>query len=334
MVGRFRIKFIAAFLFACLAVMALPAQNREYVVQKGDTLYSIARNHGLILQELLDANHLTKNSTLKAGQKLILPVKAKSPGKSPAPSAGPAPSPSPVPGANPEEPSAVTLEKYTVQKGDTLFGIARQNGVEVAVLLKANKIDAKSALKVGQVIMVPRPVVANVRAKPGASPVPTPSSSENPAVSANPSPTTSQSVDIEANTAQASEGTMLKTKPYTLGAKLSWPHPGERLQVDGKLPGLLIKAANGDSVKSISSGKVIYSSPHSTLGYMVFVLSNSGFTYIYGGNDSSALRVGDAVKVGDIIGQVGLTPGFMDPEVYFSTWKDGAYIDPSLVPRD
>ena len=136
------------------------------------------------------------------------------------------------------------------------------------------------------------------------------------------------------NTAQASEGTWLSTKPYSLGAKLSWPHPGERLSVDGKLPGLLIKAAKGDEVKSISSGKVIYSNPHATFGYVVMVLGDNGFTYLYGGNDSSSLRMGDSVKTGDSIGQVGETPGFPVPQIYFSTWKDGAYIDPASVPRD
>jgi lipoprotein NlpD len=216
-----------------------------------------------------------------------------------------------------------------VQKGDTLYGIARENGVDISLLLKTNKITLKSSLKAGQILLIPR-VVPAVSASP--SPKPSPNAVVTPSPTATPTP--SASVDIAENTAQASEGTLLSTKPYSLGAKLTWPHPGERLQVDGKLPGLLIKASKGDDVKSISTGKVIYSNPHATFGYMVMILGNNGFTYVYGGNDSSALRMGDTVKSGELIGQVGATPGFPEPEVYFSTWKDGAYIDPAAVPRD
>lgn len=41
-----------------------------YKVRKGDTLYSIARHHGLSVEELRDLNDLPKHSPLHAGQKL------------------------------------------------------------------------------------------------------------------------------------------------------------------------------------------------------------------------------------------------------------------------
>jgi lipoprotein NlpD len=320
MVRRFTHKLIAAIMVAIMVLPALLAQNMEHTVAKGETLSSIARNSGLSLQDILVANHLTMKSTIKPGQKIILPVKTVAQA-------------SPVPSSKPDVAETVVLIKYTVVKGDTLYGIARQNGVEFSNLLKVNKLTEKSALKTGQTLVIPRP-----------APVPSVAPSENPGPSLatvpSPSPVASSppaaaaSISLAENPAQASEGTWLSTKPYSLGAKLSWPHPGERLLVDGKLPGLLIKAAKGDEVKSISSGKVIYSNPHSTFGYVVMVLGDNGFTYLYGGNDSSSLRMGDSVKIGDSIGQVGETPGFSDPQVYFSTWKDGAYIDPATVPRD
>lgn len=45
-----------------------------YKVRKGDTLYSIARNHGLSVEELRDLNDLPKHSPLHAGQKLRVSV--------------------------------------------------------------------------------------------------------------------------------------------------------------------------------------------------------------------------------------------------------------------
>ena len=321
--GRFSVKIFAAVMMTGMVLPGLVAQDLEYVIQKGETLFSIAKNHGLILQEILDTNHLTSKSTIKVGQKILLPGK------------GTPESTVAVPSVTP----AVATEKYTVQKGDTLYGIARLKGVDLKLLLKTNKLTEKSAIAVGQVVLVPVKPEA-IAASPSPSPVaaakpsPTPSPATVAAVAASPSPSASQSVDMAENTAQASEGTWLKTKPYANGANLSWPHPGERLQVEGKLPGLLIRASKGDPIKAVCSGKVVYSGPHSTLGHIVFIQNPGGFIYIYGGNDGSVLKTGDAVKSGDAIGQVGLTPGFPEPEVYFSTWKDGTYIDPATVPRD
>ncbi len=51
-----------------------PANGNEYVVQKGDTLTSIAKNNGVTISDLRKANNLTSDS-LKVGQKLVLPSK-------------------------------------------------------------------------------------------------------------------------------------------------------------------------------------------------------------------------------------------------------------------
>jgi LysM repeat protein len=50
------------------------ANGNEYVVQKGDTLTSIAKNNGVTIADLRKANNLTSDS-LKVGQKLVVPSK-------------------------------------------------------------------------------------------------------------------------------------------------------------------------------------------------------------------------------------------------------------------
>lgn len=48
--------------------------QREYVVQQGDTLYSIAQRYNTTVDELVAANNLpSRNSILSIGQKLIIP---------------------------------------------------------------------------------------------------------------------------------------------------------------------------------------------------------------------------------------------------------------------
>jgi len=48
--------------------------GNEYIVQKGDTLTSIAKNRGVTVAELRKVNNLTSDS-LKVGQKLVIPSK-------------------------------------------------------------------------------------------------------------------------------------------------------------------------------------------------------------------------------------------------------------------
>ena len=68
-----------------------PAGNQSggsvYVVQRGDTLSRIARNHGVSVSQLAAANGLRTNSWVYVGQRLVIPG-----------TDGPAPSPAPTPG--------------------------------------------------------------------------------------------------------------------------------------------------------------------------------------------------------------------------------------------
>ena len=51
---------------------AAATSGNDYVVQKGETLTSIAKSHGVSVADLRKANNLTTDS-LKVGQKLIIP---------------------------------------------------------------------------------------------------------------------------------------------------------------------------------------------------------------------------------------------------------------------
>jgi len=71
-----------------------------YVVQRGDTLFRIALNHGVTLQALGQANGLTNLNVIFAGQTLIIPGSP--------PAVPPTPSPLPPPGSTPEPPAVPT----------------------------------------------------------------------------------------------------------------------------------------------------------------------------------------------------------------------------------
>ena len=102
--------------------------GNTYVVQRGDTLYSIANKFNTTVSELKTANNLTSNF-LQLGQQLIIP-------------------------SIPEAPSAGEYIKYTVQKGDSLYSIANEFKTTVNDLINYNQLSS-STLSVGQQILIP-----------------------------------------------------------------------------------------------------------------------------------------------------------------------------------
>ncbi|HEU0166393.1 MAG TPA: LysM domain-containing protein [Chloroflexota bacterium] len=75
---------------------------------------------------------------------------ASAPASTPASVKPSAASPSPKPQA-----SAGAKASYTVQAGDTLFAIARRNGISLEALTTANGMPASATLKVGQKLEIP-----------------------------------------------------------------------------------------------------------------------------------------------------------------------------------
>lgn len=100
--------------------------TNTYVVQKGDTLYSIANKLGTTVSELKKENNLTSN-TLQIGQVLRIPTKEIY-----------------------EEEENV----YVVKKGDTLYSIAMANNTTVDELKKANNLTS-NILSTGQLLKIP-----------------------------------------------------------------------------------------------------------------------------------------------------------------------------------
>lgn len=111
----------------------IPAST--YVVQKGDSLWSIARKNNLTTAELAAANNMPANSVLQIGRRLLVPSKG---------IAGPGPV-SAVGGAT---------SAYTVKSGDTLSTIASRHGTTIAAIRSANNLRG-DLVRVGQELKIP-----------------------------------------------------------------------------------------------------------------------------------------------------------------------------------
>lgn len=110
--------------------------SNTYVVQKGDSLYSIARKLNTTVDELKRLNNLTSN-TLSIGQILKLPK----------PTDIDEPS---------QEPTNIT---YTVQSGDSLYKIATKYNTTVDAIKKANNL-TNNLLSIGQVLTIPTTTIS------------------------------------------------------------------------------------------------------------------------------------------------------------------------------
>lgn len=107
--------------------MILPLSNKEknmYIVKKGDSLYKIANMYETTIEEIIKLNNLS-NTSLSIGQVLEIPL-AK---------------------------GVLSTNYYIVQKGDTLYSIAKQNNINVEEIIKLNNLE-NNIISIGQKIKI------------------------------------------------------------------------------------------------------------------------------------------------------------------------------------
>ena len=109
-------------------VLMLPLKNQLitddniYIVQKGDTLYSLAKKFKTTVNNLIELNYLS-NNILSIGQKLYVPTEN---------------------------------NIYIVKAGDTLYKIAKNNNTTINELIKINNL-SNNMLSIGQKIKIKNP---------------------------------------------------------------------------------------------------------------------------------------------------------------------------------
>lgn len=139
----------------------LSAQNNTtYIVQAGDTLFSIARKFNTTIDGLQQANQIANPNALVVGQRLIIPnASAAQNPITPTPTArGPtanAPAPTQKAAATPP-PASQQNETYIVRAGDTLAQIAAQFGVNLQELMRVNNLTNPNVISVGQRLLIPK----------------------------------------------------------------------------------------------------------------------------------------------------------------------------------
>lgn len=111
-------------LFLCYTLSA-----EQYTVQSGDTVYSIAKRHGLSVNDILNENPGINITELRVGHVINVPID-----------------------------TSLTIKhesftQYRVKKGDTLYSIARRFDTTPDALQKINKLQG-SAIKAGMSLQI------------------------------------------------------------------------------------------------------------------------------------------------------------------------------------
>lgn len=281
------------------------AGPRVHVIAKGETIYSIARAFKVTPEALLKANGISDPTRLMVGQKLSIP------------------------------------QVHVVVKGETLYSIAREAGLTVDELRAANGLGANAVITPGQtLVLLGKPAgsastagSAGAAATGGAQGPSAKTGATGSATTSTPGSGPKGSTPGSADSSSTLFPPLVKTSAKAVDGKLAWPCKGEARYLDGKIDGIMFLTERGMPSLAVASGKVVSAGPYRGFGLVVFVQSKSGYYYVYAGNDSLSVRMGDQVKAGQELGKVGFDAKEGRAAAYFFVFRDGQSLDPAKAPR-
>jgi murein DD-endopeptidase MepM/ murein hydrolase activator NlpD len=97
--------------------------------------------------------------------------------------------------------------------------------------------------------------------------------------------------------------------------------------------GLDFRAQTGDPVRATANGKVVNSGWAGGYGRMVEIDHGNGLSTRYGHLSEINVKVGEYVKIGQVIGAVGSTGRSTGPHLHYETRIDGEAVDPQKFLR-
>jgi septal ring factor EnvC (AmiA/AmiB activator) len=122
----------------------------------------------------------------------------------------------------------------------------------------------------------------------------------------------------------------------SLRGKLRLPVRGElvsrfgspRIEVGGFSKGVFIRSQEGQQVRSIAAGRVVFADWMRGFGNLLIVDHGETYLSVYGNNEALLKQPGDAVAAGDPIATVGSTGGSAETGLYFELRHLGKAFDP------
>ncbi|MDR0735759.1 MAG: peptidoglycan DD-metalloendopeptidase family protein [Zoogloeaceae bacterium] len=242
---------------------------------------------------------------------------------------------------------------HTVMKGETLYGIALENGQDYRDIASWNYITDPYIISIGQVLRVQppegataattAPVIAGtgVEQRPlegGASPpltaADTPTFKHAPRVNKEPYSdalyaSMQKSAKAPAPTATITAPAVVVTAPASGALLWAWPANGKVVgNYSAESKGMDIAGKAGDSVLAAADGKVVYTG-NGLRGYgnLVIVKHSSNFLTAYAHNQKILVKEQQEVKRGQKIAEMGKTDS-ATVKLHFEVRRNGEPVEP------
>lgn len=261
---------------------------QQVIVVAGDNLFSISRQNGVNLRDLIEQNNLAAPYALKPGQKLLIPQ--------------------------------LQRNYHEVKEGETLYAISRQYGIKIDGLVEINNLHEPYAIKAGQKILISKS--ADVK-KPSYQLV-SPELSKKPAEAQTAQAV--ENAGIKAAISEKISQQFSHFSWPIKGEVISKFGPkngglyNDGINIKAK-DGEAVKAAQEGVVAYVGNELRGY-------GNLVIVKHQSGWITAYAHLKEFAVRRGQKISKGEKIGLVGATGNVSSPQLYFGLRKGRDAVNP------
>jgi murein DD-endopeptidase MepM/ murein hydrolase activator NlpD len=300
-------------------------------VRPGQTVDGIAREHGVPVAALREANHLAIGASVRPGEHLVIPryrpaTAAPMPPQTRIASAPPRVAPPYVP---PRGGLVAPNGVHVVAPGETLNSIARLYGKPVMVIARANNIPPDTMVRVGEHIVIPE---MGERAAPAAR-------AEAPVAA----PTTVATIEsphsarvATSDTPVPGEHPVKAEQAASAMPSFRWPVRGRIIAAFGPKPnglqndGINLAVPEGTPIKAAEDGVVAYAGNElKGYGNLVLIRHANGFVTAYANASEILVKRGENVKRGQVIAKSGETGNVTSPQLHFEIRKGATPVDPA-----
>lgn len=280
---------------SALTSKSIEANNQFYIVQKGDTLYSIALNHGIDFKKLAEWNNIADPKTIQPGQRISL--FASTSGSQP------------TLFALPQQPIETILEPDE----QPLITVPQESESDTSKV-KANLKTSPKAMKLpfseqnAARLKHSASISSSMQTSPSALPA-----EKNTRIEVAPQPGPQKS-DIAVKQSEA---------------EWIWPTTGKLLSSFSKnSKGVKISGQAGQPILASAGGEVVYSG-HGLRGYgnLIIIKHNNTYLSAYAHNSKILVKEGETVVKGQKIAEMGNTDTDTT-QLHFEIRKHGKPVDP------
>ena len=256
---------------------------------------------------------------------------------------------------------------HVMQRGETIYSIAKSYGVSAQEVLSYNKISDPSKVQAGARIVIPG-------ANSGTSNTGTPASSQPPARSAyneyrverndtlyslarrygislaelldmngfthNYALKAGEKIRVPASntgpviTSNPPVQPPIATDQARVDPSIRWPIKAKEIAyITGRLYGVQVTGDRQEGVKSLTGGTVVSAGPYRGFGRVAIVQSTNGYLYVYGGCETLSVKEGDKIVSGTELGKLGIDAKSAKSHLFFFVYRGNTPVDPAKAPR-